>query len=298
MLGFLTVKKYLLIGISLVLGGAFFVFGDIRVLGMTVLNTALKISQPIDVDSDIAFGNEPWQKLDVYPAQHSQALAPVIVFIHGGAWYWGNKDLHYFAADAFVRRGYVVVVPDYTKYPEGRFPAFIEDGAQTLAWVKSNIARFGGDPNRLFLSGHSAGAHTGALLSTDARYLAKVGMTPRNIRGFAGIAGPYNFTPKWQQYIDTFGEANFETMKASTHVNGDEPPMLLIHSTGDSAVGQFNQETLFADLTRADQDAENILYGDEVSHISIMMKLHPWFADDVDVAKDIDHFFRINDKEQ
>jgi len=267
---------------------------DVRVVGMTLLNATLKLTDAVDVTKNIRYGNDSWQQLDVYPAASKEAKAPVVVFIHGGAWYWGNKDLYYFAADAFVRLGYVVVVPDYVKYPDGRFPTFIEDGAKALAWTKSNISQFGGDANRIFLSGHSAGAHTGALLATDASYLAQVGLTPKDIKAFAGIAGPYNFTPKWHQYIETFGSDNFERMKASSHVSGDEPPIVLIHARGDTAVGQFKQDTMFEDLSARQQVVQKILYGEEVGHISIMMKLHPWFADDVDVSHDINAFFLSN----
>jgi len=155
--------------------------------GLFVINTAIKITHRVDVVKDLSYGDQDWQKLNVYPQQEQ---APVVVFIHGGGWYKGNKDQYHFVADALVRRGYVVVLPDYIKYPQGRFPTFIEDVALAIAWVKQNIATHGGNPSQVMLVGHSAGAHTGALLATDASYLNGVGLHPQDLLGFVGLAGP------------------------------------------------------------------------------------------------------------
>ena len=95
-----------------------------------------------------------------------------------------------------ARRGYVAVVPDYRICPEVCYPDFLDDGAFVVRWVKDNIARFGGDPDKLFLKGHSAGAHIAAMLSIDGRWLGKVGLNPRrDIAGLIGLAGPYDLMP-------------------------------------------------------------------------------------------------------
>ncbi|ABG38808.1 esterase/lipase/thioesterase family protein [Paraglaciecola sp. T6c] len=271
---------------------------DSRSTGLAIFNNTLKLIDPITVNHDIAFGDEPWQTLDVYPSDNSHPVAPVIVFIHGGGWNWGNKSMYYFVAHAFVARGYTVVIPDYIKYPEGHFPQFIEDGAKTLAWVKENISRYNGNPQQIYLAGHSAGAHTGALLMTDKHYLTDVGITVGDISGFAGIAGPYAFTPDSPEYIATFGEENFHTMKATSHVDGDEPPMLLLHAMGDNAVGEFNQQQLAQALRDANRPVQTRLYGEEINHINILLKLHPWFAGSVDTGHDLDEFFQLLSAQQ
>lgn len=265
---------------------------DSRSTGMFLINTAMKVSSSQEVSASLSYGKQKWQTLDVYPQMKGDKPAPVLVFLHGGGWHWGVKEQYYFAADAFVKLGYTVVVPDYIKFPAGRFPTFIEDGAKAVAWVKDNIAQHNGDPENIFITGHSAGAHSAALLVTDKSYLAEEGLSITDVRGFAGIAGPYNFTPEWPQYVETFGTANYQRMKASSHVDGDEPPMLLIHAKGDTAVGIFNQQTLSDSLISVGSKVETILYGEDVGHIGIMMKVHPWFADNVNVAADIDQFFR------
>ena len=87
------------------------------------------------------------------------------------------------------------VIPDYRVYPEVRFPAFIEDGASAVAWVCSNTNRIGDDAARLFLMGHSAGAYIAAMFALNSSYLAQGGMTTRELKGFVGMAGPYDFLP-------------------------------------------------------------------------------------------------------
>ncbi len=99
-------------------------------------------------------------------------------------------------AKALARRGYVAVLPDYRIYPQARYPDFLDDGARAVRWAKDNATRFGGDPQKLFLMGHSAGAHIAAMLALDATWLQKVGLVPgRDIAGLIGISGPYDFLP-------------------------------------------------------------------------------------------------------
>jgi len=259
-------------------------------VGSFLYNSAVKVTHPIQSEKNIVYGSEPWQTLNIYP-QKNKIQAPVVVFIYGGGWHKGSKEQHHFVADALVRKGYLVVIPDYVKYPEGRFPSFIEDIAQAIAWVKQNISEYGGDANQLLLAGHSAGAHTGALLVTDKHYLNEVGMEIGDIKAFVGLAGPYNFTPKKSQYVETFGRDNFDVMKANPFVDGTEPPIKLIHSMGDDTVGRFNFDTFYNQLKAAGVKVEKTLYQD-MGHVMTVLKVHPWFADEVDVGEDMDVFFQ------
>ncbi|MBM3601093.1 MAG: alpha/beta hydrolase, partial [Alphaproteobacteria bacterium] len=118
---------------------------------------------------DIAYGSAERQRLDVYrPAAANGgagAGAPVVVFFYGGSWQGGNRGDYLFMAEALAARGLVVVLPDYRVYPEVRFPGFMEDAAAAVRWVRDHAAEHGGDPKRIFLMGHSAGAHIAVLLS-------------------------------------------------------------------------------------------------------------------------------------
>lgn len=285
--------KYLLYigGFLLVMAATLLFFVSDRDRGMWLLNSAISIANPQPVVSDLRFGEKEWQKLDVYPQQKT---APVVVFIHGGSWRHGRKDQYRFAADAFLRLGYTVVLPDYVKHPskQARFPQSVVDGAKALAWVKANIAQHNGDPNNIFLAGHSAGAHTVAMLSTDKQYLAAQGLSTKDIRAIAGIAGPYSFIPDWYVTQEVFGPpSKYPLMDVFNYVDGSEPSTLLLHSVADQQVGQYNIDGLSARMSKANVDVETVLYQD-ISHIDIVLKLHPWFASGTHVAKDIDKFFR------
>lgn len=280
----------LVVLLGLLIAGFFWFVSD-RDRGMWLMNTAIGAVSKAAPVSDLAYGDEAWQKLDVYPQSDT---APVLIFIHGGSWRHGRKDQYFFAADAFARLGYTVVLPDYIKYPsdKARFPSFVEDGAQALAWVKANIAEYNGDPNNIFIAGHSAGAHTALMLATDSQYLSAVGLSEKDIRGVAGIAGPYSFIPDWTVTKTVFGPpSRYPLMDVFNYVDGNEPATLLLHSKADAQVGQYNQDGLAERLKARGVDVETVLY-ERFSHIDILLKIHPWFADEKTVAADIDRFFK------
>lgn len=184
--------------------------------------------------------------LDIY-SKDSTINKPVIVFFHGGRWQHGNKELYRFIGDAFAKHGYVVVIPDYRKYPEVKFPAFEEDGAKAVAWVHQYIARFGGNPDKIILMGHSAGAHTAALLTADEHYLQDAGVDPSAIKGMIGLAGPYAFTPDEPDLKEIFGPpANYQAMNVTNFISGTEPPMFLLYGLKDRDVEPYNLERLQA----------------------------------------------------
>lgn len=238
---------------------------------------------------NVAFSAEHDLKLDIYAPKDAQAgQYPVMVFFYGGRWTTGQRQDYRFIADQFVRRGYVVVIPDYRKYPDVKFPAFVEDGAAAVNWVHENILQYGGDAGQIVISGHSAGAHIGALIVANDRYLdAKVG-----IQAFAGLAGPYAFTPDEPDLIDMFGPAEkYFEMQVPSFVNGDEPPMLLQYGEQDQLVGAFNYERLELALISKKQDVQVITYP-EFDHVGLLTALS-WVRDRENrVADDVDAFFK------
>lgn len=265
-------------------------------VGLSALNATAKLDSGHSVSADIAYGDRDWQRLDVHrPEQgekHDGKPLPVLIFFYGGAWETGARDEYYFAASAFVEHGYLVVIPDYVKFPTGKFPTFIEDGAKAFAWTKENIASYGGDTNNIFIAGHSAGAHLGALLAADKQYLEAQGYKPQDIRGFAGLAGPYNFTPEREPYTLIFGpEDNFPRMQIRNFVDGDEPPMILLHGTKDKTVGILNMDSLVESIEQVGGQVHSVRY-DGVSHVGILLTLHPAFLGDDAAAIDIDRYFR------
>ncbi|HEX5057560.1 MAG TPA: alpha/beta hydrolase [Gammaproteobacteria bacterium] len=187
--------------------------------------------------SDIEYGSAPRQRLDVYaPLTPANGKLPVILFIYGGSWSRGTKDQYMFIAEYLVPRGYVMVIPDYRVYPDVKFPAFVEDGAAALAWTQQNIAAYGGDPDSIFLMGHSAGAHIAAMLTLDEHFLKDAGARPP--QGAIGLAGPYDFLPlKNPDFKEIFGPPEqYERSQPINFVDGTEPPMLLLHGDTDYIV--------------------------------------------------------------
>jgi acetyl esterase/lipase len=145
-----------------------------------------------------AYGEDPRQQLDVYlPA--SGGNWPVVMFFYGGSWNGGSRETYRFVGEALAARGCLVVIPDYRVYPQVRYPVFLEDCAAATGWTMRNLARLTGDPARLVLSGHSAGAYNAAMLALDPRWLdapAARGPSGRSHpAAWIGLAGPYNFLP-------------------------------------------------------------------------------------------------------
>ena len=202
---------------------------------------------------DAAYGADPRQHLDVFVPAVPVERAPVLVFFYGGSWNSGSKDDYAFAAQAFAAQGFVTVLPDYRLYPQSRFPDFLEDGAAAIAWVRDNIAAHGGDPHRIVLAGHSAGAYNAAMLGLDPEYLRNVGVDPRSIRAVAGLSGPYDFLPFDQKTsVDVFGQApDPKATQPVTFAGPHSPPAFLATGDADTVVRPRNTESLAGRLRTA-----------------------------------------------
>ena len=235
----------------------------------TVLN-ALAPSSGIAVTRDIAYAPGPRHALDIYAP--AIANAPVVVFLYGGGWRDGDRSTYRFVGATLAARGFVVVVPDYRVYPEVLFPAFVEDAAQAVAWTKAHIQTFGGDPARIHLMGHSAGAHIAALLTLDRRYLAQQGLDPdRDIVSMVGLAGPYDFLPLtdpvYQRIFAPSGD--LAVTQPITFARAGAPPVLLLTGRDDTTVLPRNSENLAARITAFGGRAEVRVYP-AIGHLLVL----------------------------
>ncbi|MBN1233860.1 MAG: alpha/beta hydrolase [Candidatus Coatesbacteria bacterium] len=183
-------------------------------------------------------------KLDIYKKLNVKN-APVLIFIHGGAWRLGSKDnkAHKDIGRIYSRKGIVVVEINYRLSPKVKHPSHIEDVASAFNWVKQNISRYGGDPEKIYISGHSAGAHLCALLALDARYLAKYNLRQSDIKGAIPISGPMKIennrgiiARKW--FKDAFGNDISKWKDASpiNFVSEDSPKFLILYGENDGLV--------------------------------------------------------------
>jgi acetyl esterase/lipase len=244
--------------------------------------------------ADIAYGGEARQHLDVYVPAGGAARAPVVVFFYGGGWGSGAKGDYAFVGKAFAAQGFVAVIPDYRLVPEVRFPAFIEDGAKAIRWTHDHIVEFGGDPGRLYLIGHSAGAYNAAMLTLDAHYLSEAGLPANAVRATAGLAGPYDFLPLSEDRIAAFGQAeNPAATQPINFVRRSAPPMFLATGDNDTTVPPRNATGLAAKLRAAGAEAEDKTYPD-VTHTDIVMALSKPLRGEAPVLEDVVRFFRAH----
>ena len=199
----------------------------------------------------LIYGEGPRQKLDVYKPRHA-AKAPVVVFFYGGSWQGGSRDLYPFVGASLAAQGIVTVVPDYSIFPPARFPTFVEDAARAVRFARASAAQWGGDPSRLVLMGHSAGAYIAAMLSFDPQWLGQVGLNSQtDLAGFIGLAGPYDFLPIESRTLRTiFGGANRTETQPISFVTGKEAPALLITARRDRLVSPGNSRRMAAQDSR------------------------------------------------
>jgi len=219
---------------------------------------------------ELSYGSGPRQKLDIYRPRHARG-APLIIFFYGGRWQNGSRDLYAFLGTSLAAQGIVTVIPDYAVFPPAKFPEFIEDGARAVAFARAEARKFGADPERLVLMGHSAGAHIAAMLTFDPQWLAAVGLDARrDVAGFIGLAGPYDFLPINGRVLQRiFGGANRPETQPITFVTGREPPSLLIAAKRDTLVDPGNSERFAAKIREMSGAVEERVYA-RVNHYSLI----------------------------
>lgn len=243
---------------------------------------------------NVSFGPDSWQKLDIYqPPRTVTPSGDVIVFYYGGRWETGSRSDYTFVGSTLARLGYVVIIPDYRKYPQVKFPVFVQDAAKALAWVYEHAAAYGGHKGRIHIAGHSAGAHIAALLAVDDRYLKTEGLTRSQvIRDFVGISGPYSFTPEDRDLVDMFGPPDrYPQMQATTFIDGTQPPMLLLWGADDKDVGQFNMNRLAAAVKAKGGCVETKIYP-ATDHVDTVAALSWVGSGKITVAQDMTEFFK------
>ena len=245
--------------------------------------------------ADIAYGPLPRQKLDVYvPDAAVKRPYPVVVFFYGGGWESGKRENYRFVGAALASRGVVTMVADYRLFPEVVFPAFVEDGALAVRWAQDHAAESGGDPKRLFLMGHSAGAQIAAMLALNKQYLQAAGADPHLIAGLIGLSGPYDFLPlKSATLKKIFGDPAPRATQPIDFVTADAPPTLLINGSDDTTVDPGNSRRLSAALKSVGRPVEHRVYAG-VGHVRVVAGFSPALARGVPVTDDVMRFIDSN----
>lgn len=257
--------------------------------------------------ADLPYGDKHRQKLDVYmPSQTlgNKALvagaSPMVVFFYGGSWSSGDRADYRFVGEALAAQGIVAVVADYRLSPEVRYPVFLQDSALATRWAFDNAQKYGADPTRIFVMGHSAGAYNAAMLALDKRWLGGVGLNPAKLAGWIGLAGPYDFLPigdrKTQVAFDWPGTP--PDSQALFHASSASPPALLLAPENDSLVNTQRSTVGMAErLKTSGVRVQSELY-DTVSHVSIVATMASVLRSRAPVLERVTAFVKANGRIQ
>ncbi len=214
------------------------------------------------VTKDARYADGPRHGLDAYAPLKADGPAPVAIFFYGGSWETGRRQEYGWVARALAAQGFLTVVPDYRVYPDVVFPDFLDDCAKAVRWAVDHAAELGGDPGRIVLVGHSAGAYNAAMLALDSRWLRSAGVEPGVIRAIAGLSGPYSFLPLESPITRrTFGaETDLEATQPVRYARADAPAAFLATGAADTLVRPRQTRRLTAALRDAGVTVEEHHY--------------------------------------
>lgn len=246
---------------------------------------------------NVVFDAEHKLALDVYAPAHADH-APVVVFFYGGDWARGQRAWYRFVGTALAAEGVVTVVPDYRKVPKVALDGFMSDAAEAVAWTRTHASEFGAAADNIFVMGHSAGGQIAALLATDPEWLAASGMQPRDLAGFIGLAGCYDFVPvpaDDEDMIAAFGDTPEAQRRGEpvSYVRGSEPPMLLLQGEDDREVVPSNAISLRRAMDSQHEDVTLRLYPG-VGHEGVLLALSRPMRGDAATLPDVMAFIHTH----
>jgi acetyl esterase/lipase len=280
-----------LIAIIFLTGGALFLYSP--ALLVDTIDRIASRADVVKIADGVTFGPERGNKLDIWASPvKGKKPRPVLVFFYGGGWANGTRTEYSYAARPFVEAGYIVVLPDYRKVPEVLFPGFVEDSAAAVKWVQANIAQYGGDPGRISVAGHSAGAYNATMLAMDPRWLGD-----KPVRAAIILAGPADFYPfTSKRAINAMSKVADPRITQPINFTGKNlPPMLLIHGTEDTVVRIRNANSLYAKQKAAGGD---IILRTQTgaSHNDLVLSLSTLFRGRYPVVKESVAFLNAHNK--
>jgi len=266
-------KKIAIFGVvSGVVAGAF-AFSPTRIL------TALTSERGVKISKDVRYGADPRQALDIYQPDKANAKSPtvdglpVVIFIHGGSWQKGDKEGYGFVGRSLAQAGYVTAVIEYRLAPKNIYPDYINDSVSAISWVYQNIAEYGGNPNTLFVMGHSAGAFNAVTAVDDERYWKNSHVPTSAIKAVIGLAGPYSYDfRKFDSKIAFPSNLLPEDVMPDSHVRPNAPPHLLLIAEKDDLVGIKNMLKMKRGLELANVAVETGVVP-KVNHITMIIAM-------------------------
>ncbi len=233
-----------------------------------------------------AFGTGARDRLDIYRTKTPKTNAPVLIFIHGGAWDRGSKDIYKFVAEGFTKSGYDIVLPNYRLYPDALFPNFLEDNAKAVAFTAETF------PDRpIVLIGHSAGGYNVLMLALEDKFLAKFGINLcETISGVVALSAPVGVIPlEGHPLIDIFPDRHAGKDGVLNSVAAPTPPLFLGHGEDDTTVNPVNS-TLLAEKVTARGGSAQVKVYPGLNHIGPVQVLSRYFETKSNLKKDIIDF--------
>jgi acetyl esterase/lipase len=222
----------------------------------------------------LAYGDGPRQKYDLYTPVGAAPEGgwPVVVFFYGGSWNSGERSQYEFVGEALASRGILTLIPDYRLYPEVRYPEFLKDSAAAVAHALEKAASLGGNPKRVFAMGHSAGGYNAAMVALDPRWLKATGHSNRELAGWVGVAGAYDFFPTGNPEVQpVFFHPNYppNSLPIDFALPGSPPAFLGAARKDDLVYPDRNTLALAAKLRAVDVPVQVQLY-DRVNHLTVI----------------------------
>lgn len=210
--------------------------------------------------------------LDVYVPKGKKAF-PTVLFVHGGTWKSGNKNLYAILGQSLASDGIGCVICNYRLSPKVQHPAHVEDVARAFAWTAEHIGKYGGTKDQLFLCGHSAGGHLVSLLVTDPQYLKAEKHSPDEVKGVASLSGVYQIVAAEKVFEPAFGTDTKRYKQASplAHVAGKHPPFFIAYADTDFPQLDKMAENMCTALKKAESPVELVKCKDR-NHYTIIIE--------------------------
>jgi len=271
--GILILSIVFLVVFSFIIGGrtGYFLLFNPAVAGYQA--RSLEFKSHTDVVSDIPYGSDSRQLLDIYTPEDGEKPYPVLVFFHGGKWVSNSKDTFSVIGKSYIENGIMFVSVNYRLAPQHPYPTPVSDCELAVKWIYENISRYNGDPERIILSGHSAGAHLCSLITIKDGWIKEEGLPPDIIKGCVVISGPTDLNQIRYREIKSFIPKRSLLSEASpiNHIKEDLPPFVVIYGTGDYMVPRNIPEAFVAQLRDHNID---------VIDIALPMRTHLQVLDD------------------
>jgi len=243
---------------------------------------------------DVSYGDGARQNLDIYQPKQPKVGAPVVMFVHGGSWDTGTKDIYKFVGEAFAGLGYTTVIPNYRLYPEVLYPEFINDTAAAIAYTAGRYPEQG-----LIVIGHSAGAYNAMMATIDAQYLRAQGRDVcQTISGMVGLAGPYGAFPlKAEPYITIFPARHAGDDAPVNLVTGPTSPLFMAIGDEDTTVSELHSLKL-QEIIRDRGGVAGFKIYPGLNHTEVIKVLSRYFDEDSELKGDILSFIAANSEKR